>query len=188
MKYDMILSGVGGQGTLLAAKILASLAVQSGLDVKLSEIHGMAQRGGSVITHVRMGKNVHAPVISIGSADFVLAFEWLEALRATPYLKEDGVLIASNQKIMPITVITGSGDYPSYDNNALLIDALELAKKAGNARCANTVMLGALSCYLPFSEEAWAKSFKECIKPQFLEVNTRAYELGRQYMKETQNI
>ena len=100
-------------------KDTASLAVQSGLDVKLSEIHGMAQRGGSVITHVRMGKNVHAPVISLGSADFVLAFEWLEALRATPYLKEDGVLIASNQKIMPITVITGSGEYPSYDNNAL---------------------------------------------------------------------
>ena len=188
MKYDMILSGVGGQGTLLAAKILASLAVQAELDVKLSEIHGMAQRGGSVITHVRMGENVHAPVISLGSADFVLAFEWLEALRAAPYLKENGVLIASNQKIMPITVITGSGEYLDYVHDALLIDALKLANKAGNARCVNTVMLGALSCYLPFSEEAWAKSFKECVKPQFLDVNTRAYKLGRQYMKEAQNI
>ncbi|MDO5022879.1 MAG: indolepyruvate oxidoreductase subunit beta [Eubacteriales bacterium] len=182
MKYDMIISGVGGQGALLAAKVLANLAVLNGLDVKLSEVHGMAQRGGSVITHVRMGENVQSPLVSLGEADFVISFEWLEALRAEDYLKEGGKLLALTQEIMPITVITGSAKYPEQvkKDHIVAFDALKLAKQAGNARCVNVVMLGALSNFLPFSEEHWIESLTASIKPKLLQTNIVAFKLGRE--------
>jgi indolepyruvate ferredoxin oxidoreductase beta subunit len=183
MKYDIILSGVGGQGALLAAKVLANLAASKQLDIKMSEVHGMAQRGGSVITHVRMAEKVMSPLISIGEADFVIGFEWLEALRALDYLKEDGKMIASTQEIMPITVITGSAEYPENieKDNIIALDALKLAKQAGNARCVNIVMLGVLSNFLPFDLESWISSLSAAIKPKMLDVNIEAFKLGRSY-------
>ncbi len=186
MKYDIILSGVGGQGALLAAKVLANLASSKQLDVKLSEVHGMAQRGGSVITHVRMADKVMSPLVSIGEADFVIGFEWLEAMRAKNYLKENGKLIASTQEIMPITVITGSAKYPEYieKDNIIALDALKLAKQAGNARCVNIVMLGVLSNFLPFEFESWIESLTNAIKPKLLDVNIEAFKLGRNYYSE----
>lgn len=144
---DILIVGVGGQGTLLASRVLGKYAMDKGCDVKLSEVHGMAQRGGSVMTYVRIGDKIASPIIDEGSADFILAFEKLEALRYAHFLKADGQILYSTQEIMPMPVVTGAAEYPKGIENRLCgtgIDALTMALEAGNAKAANSVMLGAL--------------------------------------------
>jgi indolepyruvate ferredoxin oxidoreductase, beta subunit len=185
--FDLVIVGVGGQGTLLASKILGRLALDAGLTVKVSEVHGMSQRGGSVITHVRVGENVHAPLVSPGSADYLLSFEALEAARAAAYLKPDGVLIASTQRILPMPVITGEARYPDDPLTVPALaghaeetaDALTLALKAGSGKAVNLVLLGMLSKHLPFSETEWKKAIAVSVPRSTMEVNIRAFLYGR---------
>jgi indolepyruvate ferredoxin oxidoreductase, beta subunit len=185
--FDLVIVGVGGQGTLLASKILGRLALDAGLTVKVSEVHGMSQRGGSVITHVRVGENVHAPLVSPGNADFLLSFEALEAARAAACLKPDGVAIVSTQRISPMSVITGAAKYPDdpLADPALAgrvverADALTLAMEAGSWKAVNLVLLGMLSRRLPFPEEAWKKAIAVSVPRSTLETNIRAFQSGR---------
>ena len=185
MNASIVIVGVGGQGTLLASRILGALAGEMGSDVKVSEVHGMAQRGGNVITHVRIGDGVHSPLVEPGGADYLLAFEQLEALRALPYLKAGGTLIASTQKIAPMPVITGAAAYPediqlklSAACRAHALDALALAHKAGDARAVNLVLLGAL-CRLTDTDRALRRrAIEESVPEKSLTVNLTAFELG----------
>lgn len=179
---NIIIVGVGGQGTLLASKVLGALAMRENMDVKLSEVHGMAQRGGSVITHVRMGEKVHAPLVSLREADFVLAFEHLEALRAENYVKPDGLMIANVQEIMPMPVILGQKEYPKekLSVRSLQLDAYDIALRAGNQRSVNMVLLGALSHYLPWTEETWLAAMESVVPPKTLSINNCAFKLGRE--------
>ena len=185
MNASFVIVGVGGQGTLLASRILGALAGEMGQDVKVSEVHGMAQRGGNVITHVRIGDGVHSPLVEPGGADYLLAFEQLEALRALPYLKKDGTLIANTQRIAPMPVITGAAIYPedaltklSAACRAHALDALALAHRAGDARAVNLVLLGAL-CRLTGTDRAlWRKAIEQSVPEKFLSVNLTAFELG----------
>ncbi len=185
--FDLVIVGVGGQGTLLASKILGRLALDEGLTVKVSEVHGMSQRGGSVITHVRVGESVHAPLVAQGSADYLLSFEALEAARAASYLKPDGVLIVNTQRISPMPVITGAAKYPENPLASPALaghaeetaDALSLALKAGSAKAVNLVLLGMLSRRLPFSEDAWKKAIAVSVPRSTMEVNIRAFLSGR---------
>lgn len=179
---NIIIVGVGGQGTLLASKVLGALAMNEGLDVKLSEVHGMAQRGGSVITHVRMGDKVNAPLVSMHEADYVLAFERLEALRAEDYVKPEGLMISNVQEIMPMPVILGQKEYP-HDKlgvRSLELDAYSMALQAGNQRSVNMVLLGALSHFLKWPEETWLDAIEAVVPPKTLSINDRAFKLGRQ--------
>jgi indolepyruvate ferredoxin oxidoreductase, beta subunit len=186
---NIVIVGVGGQGTLLASKLLAQLAIAEGMGVKVSEVHGMAQRGGSVITHVRIGKQVHAPLVANADADYLLAFEPLEAARSVTYLKPDGHLIVNSQKISPITVLSGTVTYP--ENPHLLavsgkqtveaLDAFTLATEAGSYRAVNLVLLGALSRRLPFSQEDWYAAIAASVPPRTLEVNRKAFDAGRNH-------
>ncbi|MGI6152090.1 MAG: indolepyruvate oxidoreductase subunit beta [Christensenellales bacterium] len=186
---QIVIVGVGGQGTLLASKILGHIAVHSGLDTKVSEVHGMSQRGGSVITHVRIaeqGEKVHAPLVEQGGADVVLAFERLEALRALPYLKKGGTMILNDQKILPMPVITGAAEYPEdalstirASANTIAVDALSVAMECGSVRAANVVMLGVLSRLLPFAPEVYEDAIRALIRPQFVELNLAAFAAGR---------
>jgi len=184
---NILIVGVGGQGTLLASRVIGCLAVDSGFDVKLSEVHGMAQRGGSVVTHVKYGEKIYSPLIEKGNADIILSFEMMEALRWSHYLKENGHIIVNMQRINPMPVIIGSAQYPDnivrileddgYD--LLPIDALQLAKEAGNIRTVNTALLGVLSNYLDFSEVHWKEAIKQTVPEKTISVNIRAFELGR---------
>ena len=183
--FDLVIVGVGGQGTLLASKILGHIALEEGCDVKVSEVHGMAQRGGSVITHVRVGERVHAPLVSMGSADYLLAFEELEAARAISFLKPGGCLITSSQRIPPMPVITGAAKYPEEPLCASedvcrvkKLDALTMAEKCGSFRAVNLVLLGALSRQLPWEKEVWHKAIEACVPPKTLEVNLKAFDMG----------
>ena len=177
---DIVIIGVGGQGTLLASRVLGAMAISDGLDVKVSEVHGMSQRGGSVVTYVRSGKKVESPIIENGQADIVLAFEQLEAFRALPYLKKGGRVLSSTQRIMPMPVITGAAEYPSDILNAIkeknisitAVDALEKAEEAGSSKCANTVMLGALCRILGEDEN------KSLVPPKTAQMNRKAFMLG----------
>lgn len=179
---NIIIVGVGGQGTLLASKVLGALAMNEGLDVKLSEVHGMAQRGGSVITHVRMGDAVHAPLVSLHEADFVLAFEHLEALRAQAYLKPDGLLIANMQRIMPMPVLLDQCAYPTQPLSvrSMEMDAYGLALQAGSRRSVNMVLLGALSQRLQWPEEKWLRAIGQAVPPRTLSANLSAFKMGRE--------
>jgi len=186
--FDLVITGVGGQGTLLASKILGRLAMAEGNAVKVSEVHGMSQRGGSVITYVRVGEDVHAPLISEGQADFLLSFEALEAARGAAFLKPDGIAIVSTQRILPMPVITGAAKYPE-DPLALLAghrveaaDALALALEAGSVKAVNLVLLGMLSKHLPFAEEAWKVAIGACVPRKTFSVNVKAFQLGREVM------
>lgn len=181
MNCNVVIVGVGGQGTLLASKILGAIGLSQGLDVKVSEIHGMAQRGGSVITHVRMGEEVFAPLVSPGEADFIVAFEWLEALRAEYFLKPDGLMIANTQRIMPMPVILGAAAYPEQDAkvNCLKMDAYQMACDAGSFRSVNMVLLGVLSKYLPFEQSVWENTIASIVPPKTLDANYRAFRAGR---------
>ncbi|SFG87654.1 indolepyruvate ferredoxin oxidoreductase beta subunit [Desulfotomaculum arcticum] len=183
---DIFMVGVGGQGTILASKVLAAAARAVGYDVKMSEIHGMAQRGGSVVTQVRLGEKVHSPLISEGEADVILAFEQLEALRWLSYLKPGGIVIINNQKIYPVPVLAGAAEYPAdiieqikgKVNDVLVLDALQQAIQCGNAKAANVVLLGAMARELPIKEEIWREALAATVPPKFLEINNAAFTAG----------
>jgi len=184
---NIVIVGVGGQGTLLASKILGYLSVTHGYDVKVSEVHGMSQRGGSVVTYVRMSREeaVHSAIVEQGQADVVLAFESLEALRALPYVKEGGVMIANTQEILPMPVIIGACEYPAdclarVAEKAKLISlpATEIAEACGTAKAANVVLLGVLAKQLPFTYEEWMAALEKNVKPRFLEINKEAFRRG----------
>lgn len=185
--FNLIIVGVGGQGTLLASKILGYLALQEGLDVKVSEVHGMAQRGGSVITHVRVGSHVHSPLVTEGTADFLMSFEALEAARAMAFLKPGGTLIVNTQQILPMPVISGVAEYPEAPLSCFSetctvcgTDALGMAVSCGNQRAVNMVLMGMLSRHLSWSEEAWREAIAASVKPATLEANLAAFTLGRE--------
>ena len=178
---NIIIVGVGGQGSLLAAKLMGTLLINEGYDVKVSEVHGMSQRGGSVITCVRFGKKVFSPIIEAGEADYIVSFEKLEAARYANRLKPTGVMITDIQKIDPMPVIIGTAVYPEdiLDSAVDAVDALSLAKTAGSVKAVNIVMLGRLSRYLPISEGKWLQAIEQVVKPQFAELNKKAFSLGR---------
>ena len=178
---DILIVGVGGQGTLLASRVLGKYALDKGFDVKLSEVHGMAQRGGSVMTYVRIGEKIASPIIDEGRADLILAFEKLEALRYLHYLKEGGETLYSTQEIMPMPVVTGAAEYPQ-GIEALLpgtgVDALALALEAGNAKAANSVMLGALCKKMGLDRQAFEETLLASIPQKTIDMNKKAFELG----------
>lgn len=183
MNKDIIIVGVGGQGILLTSRILGTFALDHDMDIKVSEVHGMSQRGGSVITHVRMGKDVSSPLVDAGKADFVLSFESLEALRAKHYLKADGVLIENTQRIEPMPVIMGNAAYPQAKpetKKAIALDALKLAREAGSQRAVNIVLLGVLSKFFDAPKEAWVAAITACVPQKLLAVNLAAFSKGRE--------
>lgn len=185
----IMIVGVGGQGSLLASRILGSVLLDQGFDVKMSEVHGMSQRGGSVVTYVKFGEKVYSPIIDEGEADFILAFERLEAGRWLPFLKKGGTLIANDRRISPMPVITGAMAYPeavvdkirNKGAKVIACDALSMAIEAGNPKSVNVVMVGILSAIADFPEEVWEKALVACVKPKFLELNQAAFRLGRDY-------
>ncbi|MBC8535665.1 indolepyruvate oxidoreductase subunit beta [Feifania hominis] len=191
MTKSVMIVGVGGQGSLLASKLLGTLLVDCGYDVKVSEVHGMSQRGGSVVTYVRYGEQVASPLIEKAGADVVLSFEKLEALRYADYLKPDGVLLYSTQQILPMPVITGAAEYPgdiderlrSITSNLIAVDAVELAERAGGAKAANVVLLGVLARQLGIEKERWIETIQKVVPAKFLEMNLKAFGYG--YQKES---
>ncbi len=186
---NIMIVGVGGQGSLLASKLLGHLLMAQGYDVKVSEVHGMSQRGGSVVTYVRYGDKVFSPVIDKGQADYIVSFEILEAARWLPFLKKDGQIVTNTQQIDPMPVITGAAQYPDNLVEKLkatgakvdALDCLSLAEEAGSAKAVNIVLLGRLSHYFDLPEEAWMKSLEANVPPKFLEMNKKAFELGKNH-------
>lgn len=185
---SIMIVGVGGQGSLLASRILGHVFLSQGYDVKVSEVHGMSQRGGSVVTYIKYGDQVYSPIVEQGEADFILSFEQLEAARCLPYLKQDGTMILSTQQIDPMPVITGAAQYPEQiveklrqtGANIIAIDALALAQQAGSAKATNTVLIGILSQKMPFPQEEWEKAIQELVPERFLTLNQKAFALGRE--------
>lgn len=183
---SVMIVGVGGQGTLLASRILGNVVIEEGYDVKVSEVHGMAQRGGSVVTYVKYGEKVYSPIISEGEADIILSFEELEAYRYLPYLKKGGTLIVNAQEIDPMPVITGAAKYPeeivqklkNKADGVVAVDALALANEAGNSKAVNVVLLGVLAKSSDIAEEKWLEAVKKTVPPKFLDVNLKAFALG----------
>jgi len=183
---NILIVGVGGQGTLLTSRILGKLAMEQGYEVKLSEVHGMAQRGGSVVTYVRFGHNIFSPLIEPGEADIILAFEKMEALRWVHYLKKGGIIIVNDQAIDPMPVITGAAKYPddvmqrinNRCSNLISIDALGIAKQLGNIRVVNSILLGVLAQKLDIPVTAWEKVIKETVPPKTVDVNLQAFYKG----------
>ena len=183
---NIMIVGVGGQGSLLASKLLGHLLLGQGYDVKVSEVHGMSQRGGSVVTYVRYGDKVYSPIVDEGEADVVLSFEILESARWISYLKQGGSLITNTQKTWPMPVITGAMSYPegiveklSAMADVTAVDALSLAEQAGSAKAVNVVLIGVLSRRMDIPEAAWLKAIEETVPAKFLEMNKKAFELGR---------
>ena len=185
---SVMIVGVGGQGTLLASRILGSVLLAQGYDVKVSEVHGMSQRGGSVVTYVKYGDEVFSPVIEKGEADVIIAFEQLEAARWLSYLKKGGRLIMSTQKLDPMPVITGAAEYPESIIEKLTaagidvtaVDALSLAEQAGSPKASNVVLMGVVSSKTEFDEKVWQDALEQCVPPKFLELNKKAFSLGRE--------
>ena len=182
---SIVIVGVGGQGTLLTSRILGALAIEMGKNVKVSEVHGMSQRGGTVITYVRIGEDVKSPLIEPAGADFILAFEQMEAVRALPYLKKGGCVVANTQRIAPMSVVTGAARYPEdlegklrASAECVLMDAHALAVEAGESRAVNLVLLGALCAITGGERETWEKAVRACVPEKVLEKNLRAFELG----------
>ncbi|MFZ5646408.1 MAG: indolepyruvate oxidoreductase subunit beta [Bacillota bacterium] len=183
---DILLVGVGGQGTILASRILAHVGQSMGYDIKVSEIHGMAQRGGSVVTQVRMGEKVYSPLIEEGKADVILAFEKLEGLRWFSYLKPGGSLIVNDQSIYPVPVLAGLAEYPeditgylkSKVRDTVVVDALGIARDCGNVKAANVVLVGVLAKRLPFPEGQWQEALAARVPAKFLDVNKAAFNSG----------
>lgn len=183
---NIMIVGVGGQGTLLTSRILGGIALDGGYDVKLSEVHGMAQRGGSVVTFVRYGEKVAEPIVEEGQVDLLIAFERLEALRYLHFLKKDGVIVVNDQRIDPITVVTGIAQYPEgiletleKDHKVYKIDAMKEAKELGNPKVFNILVLGMASCHMDFKEEAWLKVIEKTVPPKTIEINQKAFLLGK---------
>lgn len=183
---NIMIVGVGGQGSLLASKLLGHLFLTMGYDVKVSEVHGMSQRGGSVVTYVRFGDKVYSPVIENGEADFIVSFEKIEAARYVEKLKKDGTIIVNTQQIDPMPVIIGAAQYPDGIIDEMKqkgvhvddIDALELAQQAGSAKACNIVLMGRLAKYFDMPKEKWIAAIENSVKPQFIEMNKKAFELG----------
>lgn len=184
---NILLVGVGGQGILLASEILSEAAMLAGFDVKKSEIHGMSQRGGSVVSHVRYGTEVFSPIVPEGEGDILFGFELMETMRSLPLLKPDGSVVANDLQISPPSVLMGQEIYPeglaerikTRCADFLLVDGQHLATDAGNVRAANTVLLGAVSKRLDISEEFWLKALEKMVPKKALEVNKRAFQMGR---------
>ncbi|NLC67691.1 MAG: indolepyruvate oxidoreductase subunit beta [Clostridiaceae bacterium] len=185
---NMIIVGVGGQGTLLTSKIIGNAALKESYHVKVSEVHGMSQRGGSVITYVKLGSSVDSPLVEKNEADIIIAFEKLEALRWIEYLKKGGSLVVNDQQINPMPVITGREKYPDniieklrhmcgYEK-VIAVDALKIAKELGNTRVVNLVLVGILARLMPFSKEIWLESIKESVPTKYYDVNKKAFEVG----------
>ncbi len=184
---SIVLSGVGGQGTVLATNILGQALVNGGFDVKTSEVHGMAQRGGSVMSAVRFGARVKSPLVPAGSASFIIATEMLEGLRAAPYILPEGIFIVSTSRIDPLSVLQGKASYPQdaietikrIAPGSIILDADAVAEKAGNRRAANSVLLGVVSNFLPLGEETWFEVMESLMPQGVLEVNKNAFLAGR---------
>lgn len=185
---NIMIVGVGGQGTLLASKMLGFVLLQQGYDVKVSEVHGMSQRGGSVVTYVRYGKKVYSPVIDKGEADVIISFEKLEATRWLEFLKKDGTIITNTQEVEPMPVITGAAAYPEnliekMQAAGAKVDAkdfLSIAQEAGSAKAVNIALMGRLSTYFPeISDEQWQDAIEKIVPPKFLDLNKKAFEAGR---------
>ncbi|MCI9143174.1 MAG: indolepyruvate oxidoreductase subunit beta [Lachnospiraceae bacterium] len=182
---NIMIVGVGGQGTLLTSRILGNLAIGAGYDVKLSEVHGMAQRGGSVVTFVRYGEQVAEPIVEEGCADVLIAFERLEALRYLHFLKEDGVVIVNDWRIDPITVVTGAAQYPEKivetlqaSRKTIAVEATKTAIEMGAPKAFNVVVLGAAARYMGFSKEDWIRVIEKTVPPKTVEINRKAFEAG----------
>ena len=188
MVKNIMIVGVGGQGSLLASKLLGHLLLTRGYDVKVSEVHGMSQRGGSVVTYVRYGDRVYSPIIDKGEADFIVSFEQLEAARWIEYLRPDGIVVTNTQKTDPMPVITGAATYPdgliekmrAAGATVDAIDALSLAEEAGSSKAVNLVLMGRLSKYFDFPDDVWQAAIEACVPAKFLELNRRAFALGRE--------
>ena len=186
---NVMIVGVGGQGSLLASRVLGRLLIDAGMDVKVSEVHGMSQRGGSVVTYVRYGDRVYSPVVDFGEADFIVSFELLEAARNLPYLKKGGQIVTNTQKIDPMPVITGAAAYPedlvekmrAKGAKVDAMDCLSLAREAGSVKAVNMVLMGRLSHYFGQPDEAWMKALEATVPEKFLEMNKKAFELGKNY-------
>ena len=182
---NIMIVGVGGQGTLLTSRILGKLAINAGYDVKLSEVHGMAQRGGSVVTFVRYGDKVNEPIVEEGQADVLIAFERLEALRYLHFLKKDGVVIVNDWRIDPITVVTGVAAYPEdvietlkEKRRAIVVEATAESKKLGAPKAVNIIVLGAAARHMGFEKEDWLRVIETTVPPKTIEVNKQAFEIG----------
>ncbi len=184
-KLNVMVVGVGGQGTLLTSRIIGKTALNAGFDVKLSEVHGMAQRGGSVVTFVRFGENVSEPVVEEGDADILISFERLEALRYAHFLKKDGIIIVNDCRIDPMTVVIGASKYPeniietlNENHKVYTIDGLAIAKELGNSKVLNSVVLGLAAKHIGFSKEEWVEVIKKTVPPATIELNEKAFEKG----------
>ena len=182
---NIMIVGVGGQGTLLTSRILGGVILDGGFQVKLSEVHGMAQRGGSVVTFVRYGKEVSEPIVEEGCADVLIAFERLEALRYAHFLKKDGVLIVNDQRMDPMPVVMGNAKYPeniiedlSKEYKVIPVDALSEAKKLGNAQVFNVVILGVAAKHMDFTVDQWNSVIERTVKEKFIDINKKAFECG----------
>lgn len=185
MQKNIMIVGVGGQGTLLASRILGNLLVSRGYDVKVSEVHGMSQRGGSVVTYVKYGDKIYSPIIDKGEADIILAFERLEALRALPYLRKSGTMIVNDRAIAPMPVITGAAEYPdgileelSRHAEVKSLDALSVAESVGSVKAVNVVLIGVLAAKTDIPKEEWIDTIKSTVPPKFLDINLAAFEKG----------
>ena len=182
---NIMIVGVGGQGTLLTSRILGGITIKAGYDVKLSEVHGMAQRGGSVVTFVRYGEKVNEPIVEEGQADVLIAFERLEALRYAHFLKKDGVLVVNDQRIDPMPVVIGAAKYPEgiiegleKKYKVLKVDAMAEALKRGNARTFNIIVLGMAAKHMDFKKEDWLEVIENTVPPKTIDINKRAFEVG----------
>jgi indolepyruvate ferredoxin oxidoreductase beta subunit len=184
---NILIVGVGGQGSLLASKLLGKVLLDKGYDVKVSEVHGMSQRGGSVVTYVRFGNKVYSPIVDKGEADFIVSFELLEAARYVEYLAPEGRIVTNTQQIDPMPVITGAAAYPQnlveklrkLGVNVDAMDCLSLAEQAGTAKAVNIVLMGHLSKYFDFPESEWLTALEKMVPPKFLDVNKKAFALGK---------
>ena len=177
--------GVGGQGTLLTSRILGGVMLDGGYEVKMSEVHGMAQRGGSVVTFVRYGDTVHEPIVEEGCADVLIAFERLEAMRYAHFLKKDGVIIVNDQRMDPMPVVMGAAEYPeniietlSKDHKVISVDAMAKARELGNTKVFNVVILGVAAKHMDFTKEQWNAVIERIVKPKFIDINKKAFETG----------
>ena len=185
---SIMIVGVGGQGSLLASRIIGNVLLSQGYDVKVSEVHGMSQRGGSVVTYVKYGDKVYSPVVAKGEADIIISFEQLEAARYVSYLKKGGHIITSTQQINPMPVITGAAKYPeniidklkAQGIDVIACDALTLAEQAGTSKASNVVLMGVVSTKMNFEESVWQQALEQCVPAKFLELNKKAFALGRE--------
>ncbi len=182
---NIMIVGVGGQGTLLTSRILGKITLRAGFDVKLSEVHGMAQRGGSVVTFVRYGDEVNEPIVEAGTCDVLIAFERLEAMRYAHFLKKDGVIVVNDERIDPMPVVIGAATYPEgiiedleKKYRVLKIDAMAEAKKLGNARTFNIIVLGLAAKHMDFGKEDWLRAIEETVPPKTVDINKQAFEVG----------